>query len=133
MSVRASLDRAEERVRRRVAGELDARDHQIAELKEKADMFDQLPQIDGLEGRPWPVVIRKMVFESLAPGLSPSEVAPIITMFQETMLPHVKDLRLPGQSFIRRARRELRIVVETLAAYVAAKAAHWRQMGVDGT
>ena len=74
-----------------------------------------------------------MVFESLANGTPASAVPTNIISMASIMLPFRTAFVVPSVDCVRQWRRELPILVETLAAYRLAKAVRVVQSGSDGT
>jgi len=66
------------------------------------------------KSRKWGVEMRKRIVKPQVIGLSPAQIGPTLKAAMST------DVILPSLRFMRQMRSEMRIIVETLAAYAAA-------------
>ena len=75
----------------------------------------------------WPTYVWEIIIEQLINGTPPTSVnANIITMIK-TFSPSTEIQELPSIWTIRHARTVLLVIVQTLAAYLIAKADKWEQ------
>ena len=127
------MARSDDRARRALSGELDEQDQRLLEFARKAELYDQQPNISGLTGRPWPLWIRVWIYELLVKGVPPSSIPGVMMTSVSALNPGAENVKLPCESFMRRARQEVRIIAETMAAYTIGRASDWKQLGADGT
>ena len=84
-------------------------------------------------GRQHPFWLREWGYELLVLGVLPTAVPSVMTSSASVLLQWQQNVDVPNANFFRSLRRELTIVVETLAAYKLAKSLFVRQIGTDAT
>ena len=84
-------------------------------------------------GRQHPFWLREWGYELLVLGVLPTAIPSVMTSSASFLLQWEKNVDVPNSKFFRDLRRELTIVVETLAAYKLAKSLCVRQIGTDAT
>ena len=129
---KAARARAERELADLTALEGDAHDYAQA-------LLDQVPEFKMVgkgkghgRGHTWPTWLRALIMELLVNGTRPSAVMANVRATASYLTPWLR-VRGPRISCVRRMRRELRTVVEALAAYRVARARRVRQLGTDGT
>ena len=139
-TARAELENAvaeNEELREQVTGCSD-------EQKRGADAIAKLAQIpqlrtvavrraDGGGTHAWENGMRQVIMEQRLNGTPANAIPANIVSLAKFLVPFVEDVKVPTKRFCRNILGELRVVTETMAALLIARADNWRQLFTDGT